>query len=443
MAKRSRDDQYKDAPVSGFVKPKAGLGSDEATNSFLAKLGLSGGIVSSKISKEITIPADMVGMIIGRGGETLKKIQADTGVSKIQISQDHDSSDPIRRISLIGTDAEIERAKKVIEDIVASGDRKSGGGGSHYGPGRGQTVTMEVPGERVGLVIGRGGETIKMLQQKTGARITVVQDGNPRQGYKTVTIQGTDAQIEESKKMISDIVEARVMVGSSVGGGGALGQEMVEVKVPNDRVGLVIGKGGENVKLIQSQFGVRLQIEQIPDANNDRSIKVYGPNQQAIQGAIEVIYEKAGSGRQGPLVGYGPTSTYGAGYGASAGYGQQQQQDPYAAMMGGYTQQDYAAYYSQYYASDPAAYAAMYGQAQGADGSAQDASGAAATSATSTQGAAGAGDATGATAAAGGDDAANAAAWAQYYAYYAQYGAAGDASGTGGAGQGEEAPPGA
>ncbi|KAI8615440.1 hypothetical protein BC830DRAFT_1122702 [Chytriomyces sp. MP71] len=62
--KRPRDDDYKDIPSSGF-KPKPGLGSDDATSSFLARLGLSA-MVSTKISKEITIPVDMVS--VGRLG---------------------------------------------------------------------------------------------------------------------------------------------------------------------------------------------------------------------------------------------------------------------------------------------------------------------------------------------------------------------------------------
>lgn len=37
-----------------------------------------------------------------------------------------------------------------------------------------------VPGPKVGLIIGKGGETIKQLQEKSGAKMVVIQDGpNP------------------------------------------------------------------------------------------------------------------------------------------------------------------------------------------------------------------------------------------------------------------------
>ena len=48
------------------------------------------------------------------------------------------------------------------------------------GPGRAlaapgpDAVTMIVPNDKVGLIIGKGGETIKNLQNRSGARIQVM-----------------------------------------------------------------------------------------------------------------------------------------------------------------------------------------------------------------------------------------------------------------------------
>ncbi|KAJ3350558.1 Far upstream element-binding protein 1 [Entophlyctis luteolus] len=483
--KKSRDD-FNDIPVSGYMpKSRPGLGSDEATNSFLAKMGLALGggggsgapSAGSKITREITIPTDMVGLIIGRGGETLKRIQAETGVLKIQFNQDRESSATERTTTLIGSEADVEKAAKMIQELVSGGHRGGGlgsfgggGGASHYGP-KGSMVTVEVPGDRIGLVIGKGGETIRSLQQTTGARITVVPDGAPRQGFKTVNIQGTDSQIEESKRMIDDIVSGKVSAILStmcsliffvshqvmVGSGAPIGhvppgQLLEEIKVPNDRVGLVIGKGGESCKAIQNQYGVKLQFEQAPDANGERTIKIYGSSADAIQGAISAVYEKAGQhrggGGGGNQYGYG-SSGYGAAdpY-ATAGYGAGV--DSYAAMASQYAQYaaaqgggDYSQYYDQsqgaYY--DPATYAAYAQQYAAAAGT---------TAVTGNEGVA-SGETENA-APAEGDEAANAAAWAAYYAYYAQYGgvpgADGSAAGAGiesaayGNGTESEAPPG-
>ena len=39
------------------------------------------------------------------------------------------------------------------------------------------TVEMMIPGNKVGLIIGKGGETIKQLQTKCGCKMMMIQDG--------------------------------------------------------------------------------------------------------------------------------------------------------------------------------------------------------------------------------------------------------------------------
>lgn len=49
-----------------------------------------------------------------------------------------------------------------------------------------------------------------------------------------------------------------------VGGPGralaAPGPDSVVIKVPNDKVGLIIGKGGETIKSMQTRSGARIQV---------------------------------------------------------------------------------------------------------------------------------------------------------------------------------------
>lgn len=54
-----------------------------------------------------------------------------------------------------------------------------------------------VPGPKVGLIIGKGGETIKQLQDKSGARMTVIQDGSMNQDQeKPLRISGDPQSVE-------------------------------------------------------------------------------------------------------------------------------------------------------------------------------------------------------------------------------------------------------
>ena len=46
------------------------------------------------------------------------------------------------------------------------------------GGGQGGLFEIMVPGNKVGLIIGKGGETIKMLQEQTGAKVIIIQVNN-------------------------------------------------------------------------------------------------------------------------------------------------------------------------------------------------------------------------------------------------------------------------
>lgn len=45
-------------------------------------------------------------------------------------------------------------------------------------------VEMMIPGPKVGLIIGKGGETIKQLQEKSGAKMVVIQEGPSQEQEK-------------------------------------------------------------------------------------------------------------------------------------------------------------------------------------------------------------------------------------------------------------------
>jgi far upstream element-binding protein len=61
---------------------------------------------------------------------------------------------------------------------------------------------------QVGLVIGKGGETIKQLQYQSRARIQVTrdQDTAPGASYREIEVVGTPDAIAKAEQLINDIV---------------------------------------------------------------------------------------------------------------------------------------------------------------------------------------------------------------------------------------------
>lgn len=100
--------------------------------------------------------------VIGKGGEQISRIQSDTGC-KVQIAPDAGGSNE-RSVTLTGTTEQIDRVKDVLRDIITRAEKTT----TQFDPTQlpqGQTYTViGVPGPKVGLIIGKSGETIKHLQ---------------------------------------------------------------------------------------------------------------------------------------------------------------------------------------------------------------------------------------------------------------------------------------
>ena len=145
---------------------------------------MMGGGPGGVTSEQVMVPDRMVGMIIGKGGEQITRLQAESGC-KIQMAQESGGL-PERMCTLTGAPQAIAQAKVMIDGIIAADGHGRGGGGGHGGGGGGGMggggmgggggqFEMIVPGQKVGLIIGKGGETIKQLQEQTGAKIIVIQ----------------------------------------------------------------------------------------------------------------------------------------------------------------------------------------------------------------------------------------------------------------------------
>ena len=54
-----------------------------------------------------------------------------------------------------------------------------------------------------------------------------------------------------------------------------MGSQTIEFPVPANRAGVVIGKGGENIRLIKEKSGAFVQIEKSGDSDKDPAWKTF------------------------------------------------------------------------------------------------------------------------------------------------------------------------
>jgi len=73
---------------------------------------------------------------------------------------------------------------------------------------QGTSKKIDIPNGRVGVIIGKGGETIKYLQLQSGAKIQVTRDmdSDPNSATRTVELMGTPEAIATAEKLINEVL---------------------------------------------------------------------------------------------------------------------------------------------------------------------------------------------------------------------------------------------
>eukprot|EP00041_Stephanoeca_diplocostata_P029828 m.888883 g.888883 ORF g.888883 m.888883 type:complete len:601 (-) comp23640_c0_seq6:2298-4100(-) len=250
-------------------------------------------------TKTIDVPADMIPSIIGKGGATIKMIQTNAGVS---INIDKES----KVVTVKGTAGAVATAEQLIKDIVSPTyeanttmdlklhpmgqravyvimghkgetvrgiERETGAKididrstllmtikGAQADVVRALTAVSKVLSENnnevvipvvdqktVGAILGRGGATIRMFEEKSKASLKL-------DGQKLI-IQGTKEQVSTAQALVTALLE-----GGPIKPSAAPGEELAEVACPAAAIGAIIGKGGADIKALQESTGARVEV---------------------------------------------------------------------------------------------------------------------------------------------------------------------------------------
>nr|XP_015204762.1 PREDICTED: far upstream element-binding protein 2 isoform X4 [Lepisosteus oculatus] len=355
--------------------------------------------------QEIMIPAGKAGLVIGKGGETIKQLQERAGVKMILIQDGSQSANMDKPLRIIGEPYKVQQARELVQEILRERDHPGFVERNEYGSrmgGGGGGIDVPVPRHSVGVVIGRNGEMIKKIQNDAGVRIQFKPDDGTGPD-KIAHIMGPPERCEHAARIIADLLQSIRSGppgppgpgmppggrgrGRGQGNWGPPGGE-VTFSIPSHKCGLVIGRGGENVKAINQQTGAFVEISRQPPPNGDPNFKLFtirGTPQQ-IDHAKQLIEEKiegplcpvgpgpGGPGPSGPMGPYNP-SPYNQGppggppHGGPPpphqyppqGWGNTYQQwqppgphDPSKAAAAADPSAAWAAYYAQYYQQPPA-----------------------------------------------------------------------------------------
>ncbi|PNJ45388.1 FUBP3 isoform 3 [Pongo abelii] len=274
--------------------------------------GFHNDIDSNSTIQEILIPASKVGLVIGRGGETIKQLQERTGVKMVMIQDGPLPTGADKPLRITGDAFKVQQAREMVLEIIREKDQADFRGvrGDFNSRMGGGSIEVSVPRFAVGIVIGRNGEMIKKIQNDAGVRIQFKPDDgiSPE---RAAQVMGPPDRCQHAAHIISELIltaQERDGFGGlaaargrgrgrgdwSVGAPG--GVQEITYTVPADKCGLVIGKGGENIKSINQQSGAHVELQRNPPPNSDPNLRrftIRGVPQQ-IEVARQLIDEKVG-----------------------------------------------------------------------------------------------------------------------------------------------------
>uniref|UniRef100_A0A3P9AAV7 K Homology domain-containing protein n=1 Tax=Esox lucius TaxID=8010 RepID=A0A3P9AAV7_ESOLU len=258
-----------------------------------------------------------VGSIIGKKGETVKKMREESG-ARINISE---GNCPERIVTITGpTDAIFKAfamiAYKFEEDIINS---MSNSPATSKPP---VTLRLVVPASQCGSLIGKGGSKIKEMRESTGAQVQVAGDMLPNSTERAVTISGTPEAIIQCVKQICVVMLESPPKGATIpyrpkpastpvifSGGQAYtiqGQYAIphpdvsykslmshitafgkrldasppasthELTIPNDLIGCIIGRQGTKINEIRQMSGAQIKIANAMEGLSERQITITG-----------------------------------------------------------------------------------------------------------------------------------------------------------------------
>lgn len=268
----------------------------------------------NKIKRKIFLPTDTtvnyVGLIIGPRGIEQKKLEEQTGCRILIRGKgvnfaDASLSEEDQHVLIVGDDERsVEKAETTINSLINADEEtreairinqlksvEEPNNGINdgiddtlktpYGLPSSSARIFKVPDDCVGLIIGKGGETIRKLQQESGAKIQVAKKEIAQTGMRNVFIEGAPERYEKARRLIEAILEEHRENMAT-----APQTHTVEYPIPANVVGILLGKGGENLKRLMLRTKASIYVPR--GATAQRIAQIRGSKAQITQVKKEI-----------------------------------------------------------------------------------------------------------------------------------------------------------
>ncbi|XP_062066986.1 insulin-like growth factor 2 mRNA-binding protein 2 isoform X2 [Lepus europaeus] len=241
----------------------------------------------------ILVPTQFVGAIIGKEGLTIKNITKQTQ-SRVDIHRKENSGAAEKPVTIHATpEGTSEACRMILEIMQKEADETK----------LAEEIPLKILAHNglVGRLIGKEGRNLKKIEHETGTKITIssLQDLSIYNPERTITVKGTveacaNAEAEIMKKLREAFENDMLAVNTHSGYFSSLyphhqfgpfphhhsypEQEIVNLFIPTQAVGAIIGKKGAHIKQLARFAGASIKIAPAegPDVS-ERMVIITGP----------------------------------------------------------------------------------------------------------------------------------------------------------------------
>lgn len=126
--------------------------------------------------------------------------------------ESNEATEHEKQLRIIGEPDKVDYARQMVNDLLTEKEietarLKTKSVTNEYGTSRSGAVEIPVPPQFIGLVIGKGGESIRRIQQETGTKVQFDTQKSDPNGNKVCQILGPADATNHAVEMIKEIIE--------------------------------------------------------------------------------------------------------------------------------------------------------------------------------------------------------------------------------------------
>jgi rRNA processing protein Krr1/Pno1 len=266
----------------------------------------SGSPSTGEAVAEVECPFEKVGVLIGFRGVVIKDIMHRSNT--VVVIQEESTGGFSRTVEIRGGRANVVHAKILVQAVIEFGASSlteeisvltraiNEKHTKQFVPKKAvEILKIEFPDEKIGLMIGSKGSMVKQIMNISGAKVLISDHrSDTDQSYRIVEIKGGADEIKVAKTLIESLINLEPHFqtignknnsrgeygapGSDNGGSGNSDQSdlCMEMQLPADKVGLLIGSKGHIIKEIMRHSGARISINADYTDENVRIVLIRG-----------------------------------------------------------------------------------------------------------------------------------------------------------------------